>query len=183
MFISGSQLQTINSQALQSALSQIGEWMGKAVHWIQIKSTSLAFPEIHLQSKWGAVLTIAAADLLIYQLAYRIANLLDPEHNYIEARPGHFSMQLGALFAIGYGACHSLSRQFNIIFLLPSKIIVSHNRPVAFVNSECGSSFSSFIVFIVISFLRYKLCQRSFLHMNLSRYSNGLRFEFFSRRL
>jgi hypothetical protein len=103
MFISGSQLQTINSQALQSALSQIGEWMGKAVHWIQIKSTSLAFPEIHLQSKWGAVLTIAAADLLIYQLAYRIANLLDPEHNYIEARPGHFSMQLGALFAIGYG--------------------------------------------------------------------------------
>jgi hypothetical protein len=95
--------QTINKQTFQSVLSQIGEWMGRSIRWIQNKSSSISIPAIQIQSKVAAMGVLVTANLLIFQLAYRIANLVDPDHNFVRGHRNNFTMELGSAFAITYG--------------------------------------------------------------------------------
>jgi hypothetical protein len=96
-------IENINFSSIQTALAQVGNWIGRNVQWINMKVQNVSLPEVRLSSPLGAAFTIVASDLLLAQLAYRIANLIWAEDTHVSGTAGNFEARFGLLFSMGCG--------------------------------------------------------------------------------
>ena len=73
-------LQMRDYPAINRAASVVKEWLGRGVNWTQTQAKNVP---ISIKDPYLAGISLVAGNFLIFQVALRIANHIDPRHNYI----------------------------------------------------------------------------------------------------
>lgn len=76
-------------------VSLVKNWYGRSVRLLQ------GFKQVNYPI--GSALTIIAANMVVFQIAFRIANLLGEKNYILKIKPGKYEGFLGPVFAVLYG--------------------------------------------------------------------------------
>lgn len=121
----------LNQEMLTRAFSEVKNWLGRGIRWIQSKTPSIhsEVVQCHL-----ALYKVFAADFLIFLLAFRIANLWKPDRNHLYGSKSNHSFIVGPETLLLYGlGTLALSKVMKVPFSTP---IYACLHMIAFIGSS-----------------------------------------------